>query len=60
MTEKRLNILIIAGGSPQNLTLAKHINKVIKIFDALNQNIYIISYCDENLIDIKKDSIYKI
>ena len=60
MTDKRYNILIVAGGLPQYLTVAKHINKLIGLFTRLSQNVYLLSSYDKDLINLKKSEIYTI
>ena len=60
MTFNKNNILIIAGGAPRYLSVAKHINKLVKIFDALHKNVCVLSPYDASVINIKKINIYTI
>lgn len=60
LTKKHYNILIIASGSPRDLSLASNINKLIRIFSALNQNVFLLSYCDGDLIDLPKEDVYTV
>lgn len=60
MTDRVFNILIIAGGSSRYLSVATHINKLIKIFNALSQNVYLLSSYDDKLINLKKSEIFTI
>ena len=60
MTEKRYNILIAAGGSPQYQTVTTHINNLIGIFTRLSQNVYLLSSYDKDLINLKKSEIFTI
>jgi glycosyltransferase involved in cell wall biosynthesis len=58
MTEKRNNILIIAGGPPRYTSVVKHINKLIRIFTSLSQKVSLLSSFDADLINLNKDKIY--
>jgi glycosyltransferase involved in cell wall biosynthesis len=60
MTDKKYGILIIAGGSPRNLSSTTNINKLIRILTTLSQNVYLLSPCDLDLINLKKGDIFKI
>jgi glycosyltransferase involved in cell wall biosynthesis len=60
MACNKYNILIIAGGSSRYLSVATHINKLIRIFKILSQNIYLLSSYDAELINLKKDEIFTI
>lgn len=61
MKKGKIDILVIAGGDPQNKSVATNVEKLLKILRKISNNIFLITHCDSSLFSkLDKQKIYSI